>query len=71
MAFWKLFKEAFLGINRGPKDPDYEKILQSDLDLSEEEQIQILLDSKELLEEFGFDVQKEIETLKEEKDEER
>lgn len=66
MAFFKLFKEAFLGINREKREADYEKILEQDLPLSEDEQVRILQDSRELLEEFGFDVEKEIRQLREE-----
>ncbi len=66
MAFFKLFKEAFLGINREKREADYEKILEQDLPLSEDEQVRILQDSRDLLEEFGFDVEKEIRQLKEE-----
>lgn len=66
MAFFKLFKEAFLGINREKREADYEKILEQDLPLSEDEQVRILQDSRELLEEFGFDMEKEIRQLREE-----
>jgi hypothetical protein len=66
MAFFKLFKETFLGINREKREADYEKILEQDLPLSEDEQVRILQDSRELLEEFGFDVEKEIRQLREE-----
>lgn len=69
MGILKLFKESFLGINREKKETDYEKILEKELDLSEDEQVKILEDSRELLEEFGFDVEKEIETLKKENQE--
>lgn len=76
MKLSRLFKEFYLGINR-PKKKKLSALLSTDLfakenmeqqepELSEEEQVKVLEESRELLEQFGFNVEDEISQLREE-----
>lgn len=76
MKLSRLFKEFYLGINR-PKKKKLSALPSTDLfakenmeqqepELSEEEQVKVLEESRELLEQFGFNVEDEISQLREE-----